>query len=1116
VSAPGPGTVSLALDATRYLTEINRVSQATQSLNATMQSLNGTLQQFSIASGQASSASTHFAGGLGTLNQQLGVLSGIAAAQSVLRLSQSFAAATQEAAAFSRSIGLISTITQGSGLSYQQWADGVKSVSDALGSPLLETSAAAYDLLSNQISSAADTFQTLTTAGQLAQVTNASVTDSVNALSNAINAYGYSAGSAEELSAKFFATVDLGRVKLSEVANTSGRVYETGKALGVSFDEINAALIAITQTGVKTSTSMTLIVNVLQKLLKPTAELQELYDKLGVGTGDVLVKTYGFMGALQKLQEATKGSVTEVAKFFNEIRGKQGFDILIDQQEAYNRGLREQIDGTNRFKAALETYNTPGFKLQQELQQTSNALTVGLKTGLMEGVLEITQAFGGLKNTMLGALQIAGAIGGGIAGWNVALAASQVTAAGLVATLSGAAVPATVAVVTAALGQQLVIYQQMREEARNVYGMVLDAQLELARAEQASSDKVTAHSLENTKKELEAKVKAQLEFQNSARQSLGKIGDSLDALADKTQAKLKNAVELILGSARDALRDLDSRLSKSVNNVQAAQRSREGLRGERDDALYTYRVAADRANTGGAREGIIAQERLDQLRRQMDAAVKAGNKDEYDKLHGKASGILNDLATATNPDGSLKYHGQEDAIRQFYAQADKDFAQIKAVSQRNADALTKQKAELSSQVKALEDAGRDLYTYDVVDKRGEPLFANRDEAQAEAQKRIAAFRSNLDVVRANPNAADNFRGVANEQLLAERTKSLNQAIAEHFGVRGQQQQELSAVGRINTAGNQIAATLESITKKLAASAADMTAAETRYGEVRSKSRATLGSILAEGAETGTFFPPGSAQQSGYEHLQKRVTAINEAADRGDFKAARGGADQLEQFLRNAGVYATEAMQSGPYKTPKGALNAYRQLLGQQEEAFGEQFRSRRQYGQLDQSVPDTVERLNAALSGLNQAAKTTDLSKLTSAADAYQALVDRIGQSVQAIEAMGRGERAVRELPAANQSHGGFAGYFAQGGEPRGVDSINAMLAPGEYVVNAQSAARFHSQLVAMNAGVSPFSPVASEPGHTFNGGINVTVQGGNTSEQTIKEIGAGLRRQIRLGTLKL
>lgn len=896
-------------------------------------------------------------------------------------------------------------------------------------------------------------------------------------------------------------------------------MYETGKALGVSFDEINAALIAITQTGVKTSTSMTLIVNVLQKLLKPTAEPQELYDKLGVGTGDVLVKTYGFMGALQKLQEATKGSTSEVSKFFNEIRGKQGFDILIDQQEAYNRGLKEQIDGTGRFKQALETFQkTPGFKLQQEFQQLQNELTTGFKTNLMEAVLDVTSAFSGLKGTMLQGLQIAGAIGGGIAGWNVALAASQVTAAGLVATLSTAAVPATVAVVTAALGQQIVIYQQMREEARNVYGMVLDAQLDLARQEQASSDKATAHSLENTRKELEAKVRAQLEFQNSARRSLGKIGDSLDQLADKTQAKLKNAVDLILGSARDALRDLDGRLSKAVNNVQGAQKSREGLRGERDNALYAYRQAADRANTGGAREGIIAQERLDQLRKQMDAAVRAGNKDDYDRLHGKASGILNDLATATNPDGSLKYHGQEDAIREFYAQADKDFARIKAVSQRNADSLTKQKAELSAQVKALEDAGRDLYSFDITNKKGEPLFANRDEAQAEANKRIAAFRSNLDVVRANPNAADNFRGVANEQLLVERTKSLNQAIAEHFDVKGQQQQELSAVGRINSAGNQISQTLEAINKRLQAASADMAAAETRFGQVRSQARATLGSILAEGGEAGTFFAAGSAQQSGYEHLQKRVTAINEAADRGDFKAARAGADQLEQFLRNAGVYAAEAMQSGPFKTPKGALNAYRQQLGQQEEAFNEQFRARRQFGQLDQSVPDTIERLNTALTGLNQATKTADLGKLTTAADAYQALVDRIGQSVQAIEAMGRGERAVRELgpPEASQSRGGPVGYFAQGGETRGIDSIPAMLSPGEFVMNPQASQRFAATLTAMNSGLSPFSPPSPTISHGDIHVGDIHVNGGPTTRETADELVSALRRGIRTGRYRL
>jgi TP901 family phage tail tape measure protein len=96
-----------------------------------------------------------------------------------------------------------------------------------------------------------------------------------------------------------------------------------------------------------------------------------------------------------------------------------------------------------------------------------------------------------------------------------------------------------------------------------------------------------------------------------------------------------------------------------------------------------------------------------------------------------------------------------------------------------------------------------------------------------------------------------------------------------------------------------------------------------------------------------------------------------------------------------------------------------------------------------------------------------------------------------------------------------FGGWFAQGGTPRGLDTIPAMLSPGEFVVNASSARRFASQLIALNAGVQP--TYRNEGGNVTNvGDIHVTVNGGGTSRQTAREIAVELRREIRRGTVRL
>ncbi len=79
------------------------------------------------------------------------------------------------------------------------------------------------------------------------------------------------------------------------------------------------------------------------------------------------------------------------------------------------------------------------------------------------------------------------------------------------------------------------------------------------------------------------------------------------------------------------------------------------------------------------------------------------------------------------------------------------------------------------------------------------------------------------------------------------------------------------------------------------------------------------------------------------------------------------------------------------------------------------------------------------------------------------------------------------------------------------------MLTPGEFVMNARSTKRFYSELIAMNAGRQPiYRATGGSVTNQTIGDIHVSVQGGSTSEKTIREIGPALRRELRRNTLKL
>ncbi len=86
----------------------------------------------------------------------------------------------------------------------------------------------------------------------------------------------------------------------------------------------------------------------------------------------------------------------------------------------------------------------------------------------------------------------------------------------------------------------------------------------------------------------------------------------------------------------------------------------------------------------------------------------------------------------------------------------------------------------------------------------------------------------------------------------------------------------------------------------------------------------------------------------------------------------------------------------------------------------------------------------------------------------------------------------------------------------RGFDRIPIMASPGEFVMNARSANRFSSELRAMNSGARPI--FRDQGGSVTNiGDVNVTVGGdvgSSTPNQTARDIGSALRRELRRSTI--
>ena len=105
---------------------------------------------------------------------------------------------------------------------------------------------------------------------------------------------------------------------------------------------------------------------------------------------------------------------------------------------------------------------------------------------------------------------------------------------------------------------------------------------------------------------------------------------------------------------------------------------------------------------------------------------------------------------------------------------------------------------------------------------------------------------------------------------------------------------------------------------------------------------------------------------------------------------------------------------------------------------------------------------------------------------------------------------------ATNQAFGGMM-HLAAGGSARGIDTIPAMLSPGEFVMNAKSSRRFYAQLQAMNAGQTPaYREQGGSVTTVGDTNVSINVAGGPTPLDTARETMKLFNRISRQGTGRL
>ncbi len=255
-----------------------------------------------------------------------------------------------------------------------------------------------YDIVSSGFK-ASDAVKILKVSAIAATAGMTGAATSTKAVTAALNAYHRPAEDARKVSDILFQTVNKGVLTFDELSQNMGDLVPASAPLGVSLEEVGAAMATITLQGVPAAEAATRVKNTMLQLASPSEALKGLLQKQGFASGEAAIKAKGFAGVLTMLQGETKGSVTETAKLTPEIRALLGVVGLTGENlKTYEANLKSMTDAQKGAGITAEVYAEQSKSVAVMWDKVSagiDVLKIQVGQALLPALKTGIEAFGG-------------------------------------------------------------------------------------------------------------------------------------------------------------------------------------------------------------------------------------------------------------------------------------------------------------------------------------------------------------------------------------------------------------------------------------------------------------------------------------------------------------------------------------------------------------------------------------------------------------------------------------------------------------------------------------------------------------------------------------------------
>lgn len=193
-----------------------------------------------------------------------------------------------------------------------------------------------------------------------------------------LNAYGEDTLSASQATDVLTAAVREGKLEPAELAGSMGDVIPIASAMGVQFNEVGAAMAAMSRTGTAAGKAAIQLRQFLNQLLKPAQGAEEAMAEVGLSAAGLRqqIQEEGLLSVLQTLRERTGGNQAQMARMIPNVRALSGvMNLMGSNADATAQIFRAMEDTSGDLDDALEDQRGSWFKLFQVVGETKRLLT---------------------------------------------------------------------------------------------------------------------------------------------------------------------------------------------------------------------------------------------------------------------------------------------------------------------------------------------------------------------------------------------------------------------------------------------------------------------------------------------------------------------------------------------------------------------------------------------------------------------------------------------------------------------------------------------------------------------------------------------------------------------